>query len=59
MDGLDAVCLSWLQARRYRRRRYRGSPQIVEALRGRDADVPEAAAQRHCYHARDRMMAGI
>ena len=33
--------------------------QIVEALRGRDADVAEAAARRHCYHARDRMMAGI
>jgi DNA-binding GntR family transcriptional regulator len=33
--------------------------QIVEALRGRDADSAEAATRSHCHHARDRMMAGI
>jgi DNA-binding GntR family transcriptional regulator len=33
--------------------------QIVESLRRRDPDVAEAAARTHCYHARDRMMAGI
>jgi DNA-binding GntR family transcriptional regulator len=32
---------------------------IVEALRSRDPDVVEAATRSHCYHARDRMMAGI